>query len=190
MPRTPDPDLEDRIVAAALRLLDGGGEEAVTMRAVALAAGTTTPTIYERFPDREALLRQVARRGTDEVLSAIQSSTTVESIASEFLRFSCAHPLRFNLTVETFSARFAAGEPRPAFDLLKSRLTKEVGVTAARREDLALAIVSLFIGTARGMVAVGCESRHAGELRRAALSALRLLLRAFSDNSRTRARSG
>ena len=50
MPRTPDPELEDRIVAAAMRLLDRGGEEAITMRAVAQEAGTTTPTIYERFP--------------------------------------------------------------------------------------------------------------------------------------------
>jgi len=190
MPRTPDPGLEDRIVTAALRLLDQGGEVAVTMRAVALEAATTTPTIYERFPDRDALMRQVARKATDEVIAVIQPLTSVESTVCEFLRFSCAHPLRFNLTVETFGARFVAGERRPAFDLLKARLTQETGVTGNKCEDLALAIASLFIGTARGMVAVGCETRHARELRRAALSALRLLLRAFSDAARARARSG
>ena len=72
MPRTPDPELEDRIVAAAMRLLDRGGEGAITMRAVAAEAGTTTPTIYERFPDREALMRRVAKRGTDEVFAVLQ----------------------------------------------------------------------------------------------------------------------
>lgn len=184
MPRTPDPELEDRIVAAALRLLDRGGDAAVTMRAVAREAGTTTPTLYERFADRDALIRQVARRGTEEVVAAIRPLTSVEGTAREFLRFNCAHPMRFNLTVETFNARFVAHEPRPAFDLLKTRLTEEVGVTGSKCEDLALAIASLFIGTARGMIAVGCETRHASELRRAALSALRLLMQSFSDSAR------
>ena len=72
MPRTPDPELEDRIVTAAMRLLDRGGESAITMRAVAQEAGTTTPTLYERFPDRVALLHGVAKRGTDEVFAALQ----------------------------------------------------------------------------------------------------------------------
>lgn len=186
MPRTPDPELEDRIVAIAMRLLDRGGQSAITMRAVAAEAGTTTPTIYERFPDREALLRQVAKRGTDEVLAALQPFRRVEKMALEYLRFSCAHPLRFDLTVETFGERFVRGESRPAFDLLKSRLTQEIGVTGSKCEDLALAIASLFIGTARGMVAAGSDTRHAKEMRRASLSALRMLLKAFSDTAHPR----
>jgi AcrR family transcriptional regulator len=180
MPRTPDPGLEGRIVAAALRLLDRGGESAITMRAVAHEAGTTTPTIYERFPNREALLREVANRGTDEVVSALQPLRRVETMALEYLRFSCAHPQRFDLTVETFGSRFVMGEPMPAIDLLKARLTAEIGVNGSKCEDLALAIASLFIGTARGMVAAGSDTHHARELRRASLSALRMLLRAFS----------
>ena len=181
MPRTPDPELEDRIVTAAMRLLDRGGESAITMRAVAQEAGTTTPTLYERFPDRVALLHGVAKRGTDEVFAALQPVSSVEKTAREYLRFSCAHPQRFDLTVEIFGERSVAGESRPAFDLLKSRLTKEIGVTGMKCEDLALAIASLFFGTARGMVAAGIDTRHANELRRASVSALRLLLKAFSD---------
>ena len=181
MPRTPDPELEDRIVTAAMRLLDRGGESAITMRAVALEAGTTTPTLYERFPDRVALLHGVAKRGTDEVFAALQPVGSVEKMAREYLRFSCAHPLRFDLTVEIFGERSVTGESRPAFDLLKSRLTKEIGVTGTKCENLALAIASLFFGTARGMVAAGIDTRHANELRRASVSALRLLLKAFSD---------
>jgi hypothetical protein len=72
---------------------------------------------------------------------------------------------------------------------LKSRLTREVGVTGSKCEDLALAIASLFFGTARGMSAASADSRHADELRRASLSALHLLLDAFSENGRARARS-
>lgn len=180
MPRTPDPELEERIVAAAMRLLDRGGESAVTMRAVAVEAGTTTPTIYERFPHRDALLRRVAERGTDELYSVLRHLRRVETMTREYLRFSCAHPQRYDLTVEVFGARFVAGEPRPVFDLFKSRLTEEVGVTGQRCEDLALAVAALFVGTARGMVAAGTDTHHANELRRASMAALRLLLKAFS----------
>lgn len=180
MPRAPDPELEDRIAAAAMRLLDRGGEDAITMRAVAREAGTTTPTIYERFPDRAALMRRVAERGTDEVFSVLQPYRRVEKMCREYLRFSCNHPNRYDLTVEIFGARFVAGEPRPVFDLLKSRLTEEIGVKGRKCEDIALAIASLFVGTARGMAAAGTDTRHANELRRSSLSALQVLLKAFS----------
>jgi AcrR family transcriptional regulator len=190
MPRTPDPELEGRIVDAAMRLLDRGGEGAITMRSVAREAGTTTPTIYERFPDREALMRQVAERGTDELFSILQPVGRVENMCREYLRFSCAHPQRFDLTVEIFGARFVAGEPRPVFDLFKSRLTEEIGVTGRKCEDLALAIAFLFAGTARGMVAAGGDTHHADELRRASLAALRLLLKAFSGPADPGRRTG
>ena len=188
MPRTPDPELEDRIAAAAMRLLDRGGEAAITMRAVAVEAGTTTPTIYERFSDRDAILRRVAQRGTDELFAILQPLAGVDKMAREYLRFNCAHPQRFDLTVEVFGERSVAGESRPIFDLLKARLTKEVGVTGSRCEGLALAIASLFFGTARGMVAAGADSHHADELRRAALSALRFLMSAFSGPVRAKTR--
>ena len=51
MPRPPDPDLEERILKAARKLWKKGGENALTMRAVAKAAGTkNTPAVYRRFP--------------------------------------------------------------------------------------------------------------------------------------------
>jgi len=69
MPRSPDPALEGRLIAAALRLLDRGGESAITLRAVAKEAGTTTPSIYERFRSREALMMRLVDHATDEVVA-------------------------------------------------------------------------------------------------------------------------
>ena len=43
-------------------------------------------------------------------------------------------------------------------------------------EDMALPTISLLIGTARGMIAARLNQRRAGDLQRACLSALRLLL--------------
>ena len=45
MARQPDPDLEDRILNAARKLWKQGAGKALTMRAVARAAGTNTPAV-------------------------------------------------------------------------------------------------------------------------------------------------
>ena len=50
-------ELEAAIRAAVWDLLVSGGAGAVTMEAVAAAAGTSKPVLYRRWPDRSALLR-------------------------------------------------------------------------------------------------------------------------------------
>lgn len=53
----------ERIVAVAAQLLDRGGRDAVTTRAVTAAAGVQAPTIYRLFGDKAGLLDAVAERG-------------------------------------------------------------------------------------------------------------------------------
>ena len=72
MPRKADPKLEKTIITAATRILDKNGIDAVTMREVAKAAGTTTPTLYERFKDRDALLIGVLDRVAYDMLARMQ----------------------------------------------------------------------------------------------------------------------
>ena len=57
MARHSDPDLEARILQAARRLWHKGGESALSMRAIAKAAGTNTPAMYRRFRTRADILR-------------------------------------------------------------------------------------------------------------------------------------
>ena len=52
MPRQIDPEVEGRIIQAARKLWHKGGEKALSMRAVAKAAGTNTPAVYRRFRNR------------------------------------------------------------------------------------------------------------------------------------------
>ena len=52
----------ERLVEAAVSLLDAGGEAAVTMRAVGKAAGISHNAPYRHFADRAALLAGVAER--------------------------------------------------------------------------------------------------------------------------------
>jgi len=54
--------LESRILDAAYRMWSERGEHALTMRAVASASGTTTPTLYERFSNKDDLLSVLRRR--------------------------------------------------------------------------------------------------------------------------------
>ncbi len=56
-------DTRVRIVASAIDLLNTGGRDAVTTRAVADAAGVQGPTIYRLFGDKHGLLDAVAEYG-------------------------------------------------------------------------------------------------------------------------------
>jgi AcrR family transcriptional regulator len=53
----------EKIVSAAIVLLNEGGRDAVTTRAVAEAAGVQAPTIYRLFGDKGGLLDAVAEYG-------------------------------------------------------------------------------------------------------------------------------
>lgn len=190
MPRTPNATLEGKIIAAAMRLLDRGGEEAVTLRAVAKEAGTTTPTIYERFGDRERLMRRLARQGTEDLLTALIPCQNVEGMFSTYLRDAQQRPNRTSFSVRTFGERYVAGEEMPVFDLLKSRITQEVGATGSNCEDLALAIASLAFGTTQGMLAAGSDTSYAMQFHRSATRALRMMLAAFGKKSSPRRHRG
>jgi AcrR family transcriptional regulator len=68
-----DKETRAAMVAAAMRLLERGGQEAVTMRRVAKAVGVTPMAIYHHFPDRDALLRTLADVESDRVASLFDS---------------------------------------------------------------------------------------------------------------------
>ncbi|BDB39778.1 MULTISPECIES: TetR/AcrR family transcriptional regulator [Mycobacterium] len=48
-----------RMLSAALELLETGGEEAVTTRAIAERAGIPVATVYQFFPNRDAMLQEI-----------------------------------------------------------------------------------------------------------------------------------
>ncbi len=82
MPRTADPELPHRILKAADALWQSGGEEAVTIRGVAADAGTTTPTVYSYYADREALLTALGALAFQRFSAYLQKSRDFQDPAT------------------------------------------------------------------------------------------------------------
>ncbi len=57
------PELRERVLGAAVALLEDGGATRFTARNVAAGAGTSTPAIYELFGDKAGLIRAVIVEG-------------------------------------------------------------------------------------------------------------------------------
>ena len=62
--------------AAAAILEDTGDESAVTLRAIARAAGIAAPSIYAHFPDREAVLDQLVADGFAEFTVTLRAAVS------------------------------------------------------------------------------------------------------------------
>ena len=94
----------ERIAAAARRLLDEEGIDAVTMRRVAEAGGITPMAIYRHFPDRAGLLNAVAGQGFEELaarLAAMRFSGSIEErltkMGKTYLDHALENPRLFEL---------------------------------------------------------------------------------------------
>ena len=100
MARIADASLHHRILDATYRLLRRKGLEAVTLRAVAKAAGTSTPTVYGRFATKEALVLAVADMIRNRVVAAIVSSSSPMAACKSYLDFAIENPRDYRLMFE------------------------------------------------------------------------------------------
>lgn len=62
MSRPRDPDIDQRVLDATVRLLGEGGYAAVSVPAVAAAAGVSKPAVYRRWPSRVHLVFAASTR--------------------------------------------------------------------------------------------------------------------------------
>lgn len=82
---TADLTTEERIRRVALRLLEKGGPQAVTMRRIARSVGITPMAIYHHFPTREALLKAVVDREFGDFLDRLGGGTPRFGSAEELI---------------------------------------------------------------------------------------------------------
>jgi AcrR family transcriptional regulator len=95
--------LRAEIVEAALRVIDAGGVEAVSLRSVAREAGISAPSIYDHFADIDAVLRAVLdavlAQVTEEIGKVVAANpdpvVTMLEGASAWVSFAERYPHRY-----------------------------------------------------------------------------------------------
>lgn len=117
MSAAPPPPPRERILQAALTLLEQGGVDAVSTRAVSAAADVQPPTIYRQFGDMQGLLNAVASAGFASYLQAkvarVRTGDPVEELREGWNRhveFGLTHPHLYTLMY----GRLQLGEESPA----------------------------------------------------------------------------
>ena len=148
MPRQPDPDLEQHILEAASRLWARGGEKSLTMRAVAKAARTTTPTVYERFRDREDILRALRLKTRQELFNRLSPTRTLAQACQVYLEFALQHREAYGVLFDAIAQPPSLYEPWPSFNLFRQRLARRLGGTPRTHTRLMLSLWALMHGTA------------------------------------------
>jgi AcrR family transcriptional regulator len=155
LPRQADPQLEQRILDAACRLWARGGEKALTMRGVAKAAGTTTPTVYERYRDRQDILRALRIQTRVELFAALTRTRSLTEACKSYLDYALEHPHAYAVLFDEFAKPPSLHEPWPSFNLMRFRLAERLGGSPRNHTRLMLPLWSLIHGTAMLMIRGG-----------------------------------
>jgi len=161
LPRRPDPELEQHILDAASRLWARGGEKALTMRAVAKAAGTTTPTVYERYRDRDDILRALRLKTRHDLFAALSRTRTLRQAVQRQLEFALEHSYAYEVLFDGVAKPPSLHEPWPSFNLMRERIANRLGGTPREHTRIMLAIWSMMHGAAMLII----RGRFEGALR-------------------------
>ena len=178
MPRHPDPELEQRILTAASRLWARGGEKKLTMRAVATAAETTTPTVYERYRDRADILRALRLKARRELFAALSPTRTLAEAVQGYLDFALANTHGYEVLFDGVGRPPSLYEPWPSFNLMRRRLVEQLGGTPRQHNRLMLAIWSLMHGTAMLIIRGGFEGALRTQAIHACLDTVQMIVQA------------
>jgi AcrR family transcriptional regulator len=182
VPRLPDPELEQRILDAASRLWARGGEKALTMRAIAKAAGTTTPTVYERYRDREDILRALRLETRRELFAALSRTRTISQSVERYVAFALDHSYAYEVLFDGVGQPPSLHESWPSFNLMRERVTTRVGGTARQNSRLMMAVWSLM----HGAVMLIIRGRFEGALRVQTIHACIDVCEAIIDAARSK----
>jgi AcrR family transcriptional regulator len=141
-------DLQQALIAAALRILETGGAAALSLRAAAREAGVSQAAPYRHFADKEALLAAVAAASFRALSAAMREATAplggdlnarFRMLGLTYIRFAVAHPARFRLM----------------FGRDVGRLSVHPGLKQAADETFALLVAGIERGQQAGLLRAG-----------------------------------
>jgi len=98
-------DLRRALLEAALALIEQGGIEGLSLRAVARKAGVSHNAPYHHFPDRAGLLAAIAEEGFAQLAREIAAARAaapaprarMQACGLAYIRFALGSPARFKL---------------------------------------------------------------------------------------------
>jgi AcrR family transcriptional regulator len=146
------------------------------MRGVAKAAGTTTPTVYERYRDREDILRALRIQTRIELFAALTRTRSLTQACERYLQYALENPHAYEVLFDGFAQPPSLHEPWPSFNLLRMRLAKQLGGSAREHTRLMLALWSLIHGTAMLMIRGGVVAPLRAQMVHACLDALEAIV--------------
>lgn len=163
----------ERILQAAVTLLDTGGVEAVSTRAVSAAADVQPPTIYRHFGDMQGLLNTAAIAGftafVREKAAQVPLSDPVEQVRAGWslhIEFGLTHPHLY--TAMYSAARSGEGAPAAveAAAMLRTlmRRVAEAGRLAVGVDRAASMIHAAARGTTLSLLDAPAENSGLSEL--------------------------
>ena len=180
MPRHPDPELEHRLLDAAHKLWRAGGDEALSMRALAKAAKTNTPAIYRRFRDRDEILRALMLRFRNRYVEAIQAASSLEDSVERYIDVGVEHPREYALYFTEAALRPRESrtlEIGPGFVWAQAKCAERFGGSPSDYAPLVLSIWALAHGTVLFLNSKALPPQRANQLRSACRDAVAALLR-------------
>src|SRR5262249_48802868 len=133
---------QERILKAAQRLWKVRGPASLTLRAVAREAGTTTPTVYKRFRNKQALHKALADRVRSQLNEYLFASKSLEDVCRRYLTFVSQHPHEYQLLLHAWSDVFHPELPRPGRAWLMGQFATRFG---GDPEEHALVVYSLLL---------------------------------------------
>jgi AcrR family transcriptional regulator len=185
MPRHRDPDLEERTLKAAEALWRRGGEKALTMRAVARAAGTNTPAVYRRFRNRDDLIKGLLQRFAGRARQHLEQGETVEKMAEAYVAYAIKTPNEYFLFykyADFMAPRKSRGvvrairDSRPSFAFTEQLLAKNFGGKPEEHTDTALILWALLHGTAMLLLSRSIPEGHEAAMREACRAGVRAVM--------------
>ena len=150
---------KERILASAMRLLDTGGPEAVTLRAVGDAAGISQSAPYRHYEDKRALLEAMVRANLDYLNAAFEKAEqdasspfgVLDRTVRAYLDFARRFPVRYRFLLEV------SREDTPLGSDVRQALAVVTGLVRAAQQAGELTdgdpeqIAALIFGAAYGM---------------------------------------
>lgn len=90
-PKTHDEAVRQRLLEAASSAIGAGGRSALSVRAVAEEAGTTTAAVYSLFGSREALIEAVVNEGFRRFASHLETVNRSDDPALDLIALGVAY---------------------------------------------------------------------------------------------------